>query len=159
MTTGIEQKAVFKRIRHNRAFNQERIKLLFGIIYRNPNTALQKWEQKVAQSGFNTAFKKQRRKASYLGKLNGKGFLGLYASHDREKSEHANAEFHKMARTWYGSVLEEEEVLRQEDFTKEQMTEQENQKIIKQVRKSITSQLEKFRSSDNVIEQENGEQM
>ena len=148
MTTGIEQKAIFKRIRQNRAYNQERIKILFGIIYRDPVSALQKWELQVEQSGFNSAFKKQRRKASYLGKLNGTGLFGLYTSSEREKSEHANTEFHKMARTWYGSVLEEEEVLRQEAYRAEQMTEAENQKLIEQARNSISDQLQKIRSEN-----------
>lgn len=148
MTTGIEQKAVFKRIRQNRAYNQERIKLLFGIIYRDPALALQKWERQVKQSGFNSAFKKQRRKASYLGKLNGTGLFGLYTSSEREKSEHANTEFHKMARTWYGSVLEEEEVLRQEAYKAEQMTEAENQKLIEHARNSISDQLQKIRNEN-----------
>ena len=159
MTTGIERQAVFRRIRHNRTYNQECLKLLFGIIYRDPDTALKKWERQVAQSGFDKTFKKQRRNPSYLGKPRGRGLLGLFTSNDREKSEHANAEFHKMARTWYGSVLEEEEVKRQEDFNKEQMTAQENQKIVDQARKSITSQLKKLRSSDNVTEQQDGKQM
>ena len=148
MTTGIEQKAIFKRIRQNRAYNQERIKILFGIIYRDPVSALQKWERQVEQSGFNSAFKKQRRTASYLGKLNGTGLFGLYTSSEREKSEHANTEFHKMARTWYGSVLEEEEVLRQEAYRAEQMTEAENQKLIEQARNSISDQLQKIRSEN-----------
>lgn len=159
MQTGIEQKAVFKRIRQNRAYNQERIKLLFGIIYRDPAFALQKWERQVEQSGFNSAFKKQRRKAFYLGKLKGKGFLGLYTSSDREKSEHANSEFHKMARTWYGSVLEEEEVLRQEAYAKEQMTEAENQELIEQARNSISSQLQKVREAENQNENNAGAKM
>ena len=159
MQTGIEQKAVFKRIRQNRAYNQERIKLLFGIIYRDPVLALQKWERQVEQSGFNSAFKKQRRKASYLGKLNGTGLFGLYTSSEREKSEHANSEFHKMARTWYGSVLEEEEVLRQEAYAKEQMTEKENQELIQQARKSISSQLQKVRNADDQNENNAGAKM
>ena len=159
MQTGIEQKAVFKRIRQNRAYNQERIKLLFGIIYRDPVLALKKWERQVEQGGFNSAFKKQRRKASYLGKLNGTGLLGLYTSSEREKSEHANSEFHKMARTWYGSVLEEEEVLRQEAYAKEQMTEAENQELIEQARNSISSQLQKVRNSDDQNENNAGAKM
>lgn len=159
MHTGIEQKAVFKRIRQNRAYNQERIKLLFGIIYRDSDAALEKWEQHISSSGFNAAFKKQRRKASYLGKLKGKGFLGLYSSSDREKSEHANSEFHKMARTWYGSVLEEEEVLRQEAYKKEQMTEAENQKLIEQARTSIDQQLKNIRNADAQDEHKTGAKM
>jgi len=158
MTTGIERQAVFKRIRHNRTYNQERLKLLFGIIYRDPDTALRKWERQVAQSGFDKTFKKQRRKPSYLGKLKGRGLLGLFTSNDREKSQHANAEFHKMARTWYGSVLEEEEVERQEDFTKEQMTEQENQKLVEQAKASIKAQLEKMRQSDHETQDEHGDE-
>lgn len=157
MTIGIEQKAVFKRIRHNRVSSQERLKVLFGIIYRNPEAALKKWERLVAHSGFDKNFKKQRRKASYLGKLKGKGLLGLYTSNERQKSTHANAEFHKMARTWYGSVLEEEEVLRQEGFAQEQMTEAENQKIIDQAKASVKTQLEKVRQADNKAQDETGD--
>lgn len=156
MTTGIEKKTVYKRIRQNKAYNTERLKLLFGIIYRNPDTALKKWKRLVEQSGFDSVYKKQRRKASYLGKQNGKGFFGFYSSRDRQKSEHANAEFHKMARTWYGSVLEEEEVVRQEAFTKEQLTKEENQKIIEQARARVSSQFEKLRASENDLQTQDG---
>jgi len=158
MKTGIEQQAVFKHIRQNRAYNQERLKLLFGIIYKNPQEALSRWERLVAQSGFDKTFKKQRRKPSYLGKLKGIGLLGLYRSNERQKATHANEEFHKMARTWYGSVLEEEEVLRQENFAKEQMTAQENQKIVEQAKASIKSQLDKMRQTDNGNQDEHGGQ-
>jgi hypothetical protein len=158
MTTGIEQKNVFKRIKQNRTYNQERLKVLFGIIYRDPKTALEKWERLVAQSGFDKTFKKQRRKPAYLGKLKGKGFFGLYRSNERQKASHANEEFHKTARTWYGSVLEEEEVLRQENISEQQMTEEGNQKIIEQAKSSVKTQLEKMRQADNQTQDEHGDQ-
>lgn len=149
---GVEKQAVYRRIRQNRAYNQERLEVLFGILYRNPQQSLEKWQRMVAKAGFEKTFKKQRAKASYLGKLQGMSFLGLHKSDDRMKAEHANSEFHKIARGWYGSVLEEEEVNRKE---KQETTEEHNEKMVVEARERIESQLQEIRKND---EQDGDEQ-
>ncbi len=160
MVSGMDKKVVYKRIRQTKAYHEERLELLFGIIYRNPKRALEKWKQRIARSGFEKAFRKQRKKARALGKLKGRSLLGLYQSHDRQKTEHANAEFHKMARTWYSAVLEEEEADRLEHLQTEQATQeaqtQANEKMVEQARASVKIQLESIRDSDQQAESEDG---
>lgn len=74
---GVEKEAVYRRIRQNRAYNQERMEVLFGIMYRTPKTALKKWLAMVEKAGFEKTFKRSRTKPAYLGKLHGTSFLGL----------------------------------------------------------------------------------
>jgi len=148
---GIEKEAVYRRIRQNRAYNQERMEVLFGIMYRNPQSAFEKWQSLVEKTGFEKTFKKARKKASYLGKLQGSSFLGLRKSDDRMKAEHAESEFHKIARGWYGSVLEEEEVNKRQQ---REATHQSNEKLVAEARERITSQLQDIRSHDENQTQE-----
>lgn len=156
----MDKKTVYKRIRQTRAYHEERLELLFGIIYHDPKLALEKWKKRISRSGFEKTFRKQRNKARVLGKRKGRSLLGLYQSRDRQKTEHANAEFHKMARTWYGSVLEEEEVDRLEQLQTEQATQEKQQQanntMIDQARASVKTQLESIRDSDHQAETEDG---
>ena len=151
---GIEKETVYRRIRQNRAYNQERLEVLFGIIYREPELAFQKWQALVEKTGFEKTFKKQRKKASYLGKLQGMSILGLHKSDDRMKAEHANSEFQKIARGWYGSVLEEEEVNKKQ---KREVIHADNEKLVTEARQSIEAQLQKIRKNDAENEDEAGQ--
>ena len=163
MVSGINKKTVYKRIRQTKAYHEERLGLLFGIIYCDSKRAMEKWKQRISRSGFEKAFRKQRKKARVLGKLKGRSLLGLYQSRERQKTEHANAEFHKIARTWYGSVLEEEEVDRLEQLQTEQTTRekqmQANDTMIEQARASVKTQLESIHDSDQQTETEDGAQL
>ncbi len=147
---GVEKQAVYKRIRQNRLYNQERLEVLFGIIYRNPQQSFEKWKKAVAKAGFEKAFKKQRKNAPYLGKLKGTSILGLHKSGERMDAEHANSEFQKIARGWYGSVLEEDEVNRKE----KQETKEEFDTLVTGSRQRVEAQLQNIRKSDGQDEDE-----
>ncbi len=155
---GVEKEAVYRRIRQNRAYNQERMEVLFGIMYRNPKTALNKWQTMVEKTGFEKTFKKSRTKPAYLGKLQGTSFLGLHKSDDRMKAEHAKSEFHKIARGWYGSVLEEEEINKKQKLDALTAINDGNNKILMDTHRSIKDQLQAIRKKDKTGEDEAGQQ-
>lgn len=155
---GIEKEAVYRRIKQNRACTQERMEVLFGIMYRNPKFAFEKWQTMVEKTGFEKIFAKLRKKPAYLGKLQGRSFLGLRKSDERMKAEHAKSEFHKIARGWYGSVLEEEEVSKKQNQEVFAATEVGNNELLVNTHRSIKNQLQGIREKDEIVEDETGQQ-
>ena len=121
-------------------------------------SAFEKWQTLVEKSGFEKAFNKSRKKPAFLGKLQGTSFLGLRTSDNRMKAEHAKSEFQKIARGWYSSVLEEEEVRKKQKQEALAATKEANNKILVDTHKTIKSQLQTIRKKDETQDNETGHQ-
>lgn len=79
-------------------------------------------------------------------------------SDDRMKAEHAKSEFYKIARGWYGSVLEEEEINKKQKLDALIAINDGNNELLVDTHKSIKDQLQAIRKKDEAQESETGQQ-
>lgn len=135
---GIERHSTYSQIEKKQKFFDERLRVLFNLIFEKPDIAFKKWREIVAKQGFEKALKSVKKKSKKLGRLQGRSFVQFYKSENRKNAELALDEFFKVAKSWHLATLEANQVeqFREQEKLQEQLA--KNDQMIEQTRETIT---------------------
>ena len=91
---------VRKRIENDYAYQSEKVKNLFRIIYADPEAAWQLWEGRSAMQGFEAFYKRFQRRPGSLGKMNGRLWFNFIKPHAYQDRLTALEDLHRLSERW-----------------------------------------------------------
>ncbi len=130
--------SVIARLKREAAYHDDRLKLIFAVIYRKPDEAYRKWQRIEQTRGFDRAYRRLIDKPKSMGRLKGSLILGFIKSEARKNAELSMGELQFHAKKSHIIKLQLEEAIAQNDVARKAQAEERKQDM-KQVREAVSN--------------------
>ncbi len=97
---------VRNRLQNEYDLQETKLRNLFGFIYRDRDTAWEKWENTVSRSGIDVAVKRFSKKPRHFGKMRGRAWFGFWKDKAFKDRIRALKEARTVSENWYSARLQ-----------------------------------------------------